>query len=265
MTCEQCLTHLPPGGAFCPNCGHPAPAGDGRPADAQAWGLLQVAVGLAVVLFAAIIVSGGVDLLFGEGNLAWGVIAGSALLGLAMAGMPAVAAIGGSRQVPLALGLTVPQLPFPKTAAFTAAALGLSMGATALYSWAVRALDVGILVPPEIPGVLVLPGAGAVLTFAALAVLDAADRGDFLPGVRVRRVGQPARHGPRGGVERRRVQPVPRCAQRLAADIRHRDFAGLAVSTDPLNLALHRRPCRAKRGRPVLRRLGTVDNPGRLI
>ena len=169
MTCEQCLTHLPPGGAFCPNCGHPAPAGDGRPADAQAWGLLQVAVGLAVVLFAAIIVSGGVDLLFGEGNLAWGAIAGSALLGLAMAGMPAVAAIGGSRQVPLALGLTVPQLPFLKTAAFTAAALGLSMGATGLYSWAVRALDVGILVPPEIPGVLVLPGAGAVLTFAALA------------------------------------------------------------------------------------------------
>lgn len=170
MTCEQCLTEVPPGGAFCPNCGHPASAGGGQPADAQAWGLLQVGVGLAVVLFAAIIVSGGVDLLFGEDNLAWGAIAGSALLGLAMAGMPAVAAIGGSRQVSRALGLTVSQLPFPKTAAFTAAALGLSMGATALYSWAVEARDVAILLPPEIPGELVLPGAGAVLTFAALAV-----------------------------------------------------------------------------------------------
>ena len=158
---------------FCPRCGLSLNAREGQPTSPgtpPAWGLLRVAVGIAVVLMAAIGVAGGVALLFGEDYPAWGAITGSAGLGVAMVAVSVVAGPGGFRRLPGALGLAAPVPPAVKTVAYTAAALGLSLGATALYAWVVRTLDVGILVPPDIPSELVLPGVWAALTFAALAV-----------------------------------------------------------------------------------------------
>ncbi len=160
---------------FCPRCGGSLNGREGQPTGpgtGAAWGLLPVAVavGLVVVLLAAITVAGGVALLFGDDRPAWGAITGSAVLGLAMLGTPVVAVFGRRRWSLRALGLTCPQTPAIATIGYTGATLGMSLGFTASYSWVVQYFDVGILVPPDIPSELVLPGAGAALTLVALAV-----------------------------------------------------------------------------------------------
>jgi membrane protease YdiL (CAAX protease family) len=68
------------------------------------------------------------------------------------------------------LGLNRPKTNWILSALLVVGALGGSLGATALYSLIVVGLDIGFLIPPEIPADLGFPGAAAILTFEALAV-----------------------------------------------------------------------------------------------
>lgn len=73
---------------------------------------------------------------------------------------------------PLAVvGLMRPRLSYRSTAFFAVGAIAGSLLFAQLYTTAATALDWTFLLPPELPDELLLPGAAAVLSVLALAVL----------------------------------------------------------------------------------------------
>jgi membrane protease YdiL (CAAX protease family) len=74
-------------------------------------------------------------------------------------------------RVPISsLGLTSPGLPWPHTLLLAVGALGVSLGATALYALVIKQVGPDRLLPPDIPKDIVFPGLTAVFTFQALAL-----------------------------------------------------------------------------------------------
>jgi len=70
----------------------------------------------------------------------------------------------------ITLGITPLGAPRIKVAVMTLIVLGMSLGATGLYAALAQSIGIEILQTPEIPQGIVLPGAGAALTFIALAL-----------------------------------------------------------------------------------------------
>ena len=94
----------------------------------------------------------------------------SLILGLAILGAVALIGLRPYRVSLITLGITPLGAPRVKVAVITVVVLGLSLGATGLYAALVQSIGIEILQPPEIPPGIVLPGAGAALTFIALVL-----------------------------------------------------------------------------------------------
>ena len=72
---------------------------------------------------------------------------------------------------PALYGLTMAGIPWWRALLLAAFVLGASLGGAQLYVMAVNALGVELLVPPDLPDDLVLPGGYVIFTALALAVL----------------------------------------------------------------------------------------------
>ena len=130
---------------------------------------MWLGIGLFVVLVAGLSIAAAIVFVLGEDNLAWGAVLGSLALGLVMLGTSGFIAGAGCGFALRPLGLSA-FVPSPVRAfSYAALALGGSLGFTATYSWVVTTLEIAVLVPPDIPLELVLPGPAALLTIAALA------------------------------------------------------------------------------------------------
>ena len=70
-----------------------------------------------------------------------------------------------------ALGLVPWRIPQPKTVFLTAGTLGASLVITVVYGALVDLIDSDILSPPELSSDIAFPGAAALFTFQALAVV----------------------------------------------------------------------------------------------
>ena len=133
------------------------------------WGLMWMGIGLLVVLVAGLSIAAAIVFILGDGNLAWGAVLGSLALGVVMLGASGFIAGAGHGFALRPLGLSLSVSSPIRAFAYAALALGGSLGFTAGYSWVVTTLDFAVLVPPDIPPGLVLPGPAALLTIAALA------------------------------------------------------------------------------------------------
>ncbi len=153
-------------------CGSPQsvfPGSPPAPGSGASWGLMWLGIGLFIVLVAGLSIAAAIVLVLGEDNLAWGAVLGSLALGLVMLGTSGFIAGAGQGFALRPLGLSG-SVASPVRAFFCGGlALGGSLGFTAAYSWIVTTLDIAVLVPPDIPLELVLPGPAALLTIAALA------------------------------------------------------------------------------------------------
>ena len=94
----------------------------------------------------------------------------SLILGLVILGAVALIGLRPYRVSLITLGITPLGAPRVKVAVITLVVLGLSLGATGLYAALVQWFGIERLQPPEIPPGIVLPGAGAALTFIALVL-----------------------------------------------------------------------------------------------
>jgi membrane protease YdiL (CAAX protease family) len=94
----------------------------------------------------------------------------SLIVGLAILLAVALIALRPYRVSLITLGITPLGVPRVKVAVMTVVVLGLSLGATGLYAALVQSIGIERLQPPEIPPGIVLPGAGAALTFVALVL-----------------------------------------------------------------------------------------------
>ena len=94
----------------------------------------------------------------------------SLILGLAILGAVALIGLRPYRVSLITLGITPLGAPRVKVAVMTVVVLGLSLGATILYAALVQSIGIERLQPSDIPPGIVLPGAGAILTFIALVL-----------------------------------------------------------------------------------------------
>ncbi len=178
MFCPSCGTQLQETAAFCPLCGR-----DVRPLMDEArdtsttnsdlvvsWRGGQVALGILIVGLAFLIISASLLLLERfEGGMAWGAWLGSHAIGLViLAAVWLLAQHDGRIHFPV-LGLCRPRVSWAHSLLLVALVLGLSIGGTALYAWAVGPLGIDLLLPPDVPRDVVFGGFAAVLTFEALA------------------------------------------------------------------------------------------------
>ena len=178
MFCPDCGTQLQETAAFCPLCGRDVRQLMAEAADATAgngdlvvaWRGGQVALGILIVGLAFLIISASLLLLEQfEGGMAWGAWLGSHAIGLVILAAVWLLAQHNGR-IPLSmLGLCRPRVSWAYSLLLVALTLGLSIGGTALYAWAVGPLGVDLLVPPDVPREVVFGGAAAVWTLEALA------------------------------------------------------------------------------------------------
>ena len=183
MLCPQCSHAALDSEQFCTACGGRlsaagAPelsrswAGYGLPA--VSWRGGEVATGLLLVGMAFLFISmttlmlGSLDWL--DYGLAWGSFLGSHAIGLAILAVVWLLGREQGRFSWAALGLGRPRLPWFYSFSLAVAALGTSIGATALYAWLLLPLDVDWLLPPDIGGEIMFPGIYSLLTFEALAL-----------------------------------------------------------------------------------------------
>ena len=130
----------------------------------------QVVLGIISVVGAFFLLLAVIASTVGVEDLAVVTLLTSLVLGMVILG--AVVLIGMRRyRVALpALGITRPRIPMVKVILTTVGVLILSLGATAAYAALVEVSGIEILEPPEIPAAIMLPGAGAAITFLALVV-----------------------------------------------------------------------------------------------
>lgn len=217
MYCSDCGSLAIDGAFYCGDCGRPLDAPD--PADEAAgrgpaafsasfavpwrggevaWGVLIVAIAAALIALAA----SEIGKLIGKYDHAVVIWVSVHLTALVIAGV--VWRFGVHRSLrPLAL-LGLRRLGFASPADRTglagvathpvlmsASVLGGSLAFTAVYGTVVDALGWDALAPPEIPADIAFPGAAAVLTFQALALVTPLTeelffRGFVLPGLAAR-------------------------------------------------------------------------------
>ena len=179
MYCPGCGAQLADIGSFCPLCGRDLQslrrsetAGVSNLGQfAVPWGGRHVSLGIALVGIAFLLISAATLLVERlGGGLAWGAWLGSHAIGVVI--LVSVWLLGQHQgRMSLAmLGLRHPTTSWPVSLLLAGLALGLSLGATALYAWLMTLLGAEVLVPPDVPREIILDGLGVVLTFEALAV-----------------------------------------------------------------------------------------------
>jgi hypothetical protein len=134
------------------------------------WRTRDVVVGIVLVAVAALLVAQAIVLVVGLENPALITWLTSIALGVVIFAIVWLLALRPHQVSLSSLGLTPLGVPGLKIVGMTVGVLLLSLGSTALYAVLVRLGGLDILVPPEIPPGIVLPGSGAVLTFLALAL-----------------------------------------------------------------------------------------------
>lgn len=179
MLCPNCNHRAGVSDAFCTLCGSRLPAAPeleraGQPAGygpaVASWRGGQVGLSLILVGTAFLLISAATLLLEPlENGLAWGAWAGSHAIGAVI--LASVWLLGQDRErlTLAALGLVRPRLSWPYCGLLILPTLGLSIGATALYTWLASPLGTELLLPPEVPREVVFPGIAALLTYEALA------------------------------------------------------------------------------------------------
>ncbi len=183
MRCPSCGNQADASGDFCVLCGsrlevafsiERAEGVERRAGYGPAqvcWRGGQVGMAILLVGIAFLLISAVTLLLepLADG-MAWGVWIGSHAIGAVILAVVWLLGRDEERISLEALGLSRPRLSWPYCGLLVLLTLGLSISATALYAWLVKSLGVELLLPPEMPGSVVLPGLGALLTFEALAV-----------------------------------------------------------------------------------------------
>ena len=200
MTCPHCGKANGDPANFCGWCGNALPAAaDFResqfPAaeDIAPWRGGEVALGVLIVVIAmtpVVLAAAVAAELAGRYSMPATIWASSHFMGLVIfgvvwafglrrlktnvlvgAGSNVLEKLQGTLKTGLgSLGLNRPKTNLVSSGLLAAGALGGSLGATGVYALIVEGLDIGILVPPDIPADLAFPGAAAILTFEALAV-----------------------------------------------------------------------------------------------
>ena len=184
MYCTWCGIPWIEGAAYCHNCGRildsvveqpdltiPTQAPKSRPVPWRggqvALGILLVAISVIPVVAITILIERTVDR-YDEAIATWVSVH---VLGLAI--LVIVWRFGEYRVRMLmrALGLLPWQVPRAKTVFMTVAVLGTSLVFTFVYGAVVDWINVDILSPPDIPSDIAFPGAAAIFTFQALAVV----------------------------------------------------------------------------------------------
>ena len=195
MPCPHCNAPANAADRFCVTCGQPLTATDDLAPAATAaanrlpavpWRGGQVAMSLLIVVSAFLTIS-SLSLLLEplDSGLAWAAWIASHAIGIVI--LLVVWLLGNDRRrvsltalaAALGLGLSRPRLSWLYALLLTALALGLSIGLTALYGWAITLLSEQLLplpdrvkqllLPPELGAEILFPGPAALLTFEALA------------------------------------------------------------------------------------------------
>ena len=180
MKCANCGYQSSFSGNFCGQCGSSSRIPEEHlrwfqlgPAQGPAkvpWRGRQVSISIAIVAVAAILTVPLIVWLVSLERPAMLAFLTSLVLGLVILGAVGLAGLLPYRAGLSALGLTPTKILSPRILAMICGVLLTSLGATALYSVIVTSIGIKILEPPEIPGGIVFPGGGAVLTFVALAL-----------------------------------------------------------------------------------------------
>lgn len=169
--CVRCGAALgPPPGASAADAAAATKGADG--AGAVTWSIpgitLAVAAGLVALLLASLAAVGiaGRFPAAETALTAWlaAHFIAPPLLGLAWL-------FGPRRHILAALGFRRPRISAGRAALLTAAALAGSLGFTALYAAAARALDLGPLVPEAVPPEILFGGAGVLLSLQGIVLL----------------------------------------------------------------------------------------------
>ena len=94
----------------------------------------------------------------------------SHLMGFAIIVIVWLLAIRPRNAPAVVLGLQTPAVPVLRCLGLTIVVLGASLGGNVTYVALVQFVGLDILMPPEIPGDMLFPGPGILLTFQALAL-----------------------------------------------------------------------------------------------
>ena len=184
MLCPDCNYQANDSDSFCVLCGGRLGAASSRLETGQksqgglaavSWRGGQVTMALLLVGMAFLLISAATLLLKPLPNgLAWGAWLGGHAIGVVI--LASVWLLGQDKvrvspaTLLAALGLRRPRLSWVNCGLLALLAVGVSIGATALYALLVRPLGVELLLPPDLPQSVVFPGISALLTFEALAV-----------------------------------------------------------------------------------------------
>ena len=163
--CTQCGAGLSPDAGTCPVC-HQAAASAPVVTGPAAWGVWPPALGLMALVPTAVLIA-SVALVI---PLAVATVVSATALGLLQFVLVWVLGIR-SWPVDLTLvGLARPTTSLGRTALLVVAALVCSLGFAQLYTMAAMALGWEILMPPELPSGLLLPGGWVIISAVVLAV-----------------------------------------------------------------------------------------------
>ena len=182
--CSNCGQQGAPDAAYCYNCGGfmgvpEAPPPPDRPGAADGpggvpWSTRHVGLGIVVVgvlsvpaAYVAVYIGRQVEQ-YEEALSAW---LGVHLVGLVVIGAVWYLGIRAFDARWSALGLRPPAVPWPRAALWAVGTLAASLAASFIYVAIVDLTGAEFLSPPDIPSDIVFPGAAAVFTFQALAVV----------------------------------------------------------------------------------------------
>ena len=179
MYCPNCGIELGVESAYCTGCGASLLAHQERPNGVLAapasqpvvpWRGLHVALGILLVGLAFLLISASLLFLDGfEGGMAWGAWLGSHGIGVVILVTVWLLAQRDGRLSLADIGLRRPRVSWVKSLLLSGLAVTTSIGATALYAWALAPLEIEWLIPPDIPGEVVFGGFAAFWTFEALS------------------------------------------------------------------------------------------------
>ena len=184
MYCTSCGSQRISGAAYCHNCGRvlesaveqpdltvPTQGSKFRPVPWRggqvAIGILLIAISVIPVIAIAAVIERTVDR-YDEAIITWVSVH---VMGLAILAVVWRFGVYRHRTLIAALGLLPWGIPQAKTVYMTVGALVASLVFTIVYGALVGLTDADILSPPEIPSDIAFPGAAAVFTFQALAVV----------------------------------------------------------------------------------------------